>query len=697
MYNANHYHVDLCFYTFIEVMMLLKNKLSIAVSLIITAGTSISTGLHADQKVTVLDKTLKPAANFLAYTEFELSGEPLAESLGLDLDVLDPNQTNAPTAFDFSAGIESYEYSEEAMYALNYQSTMGPHLVNGPLNSIRGGKLENLGNRFVEMAKSVGFSATEIPLNMYPISLPYFAGIPELAQKADITSINGDELEVLTAKGVALKQQAIIPAYYRDYKTLSWDTTRFQRVINPASLGGIFLKEVMWSQDFLGGMHVTKSNEEVEAESSTMDQDGKHSLGVSAADGFNGMVLTELSVDKLLILQNQLGFDGEKLGITFNPNYDPKKKPVWFAHKVAVKEGMNNGVNSIDSLSIVDGSSQLEDIWLMLWPVSEFFAYTDQRNANTAQNPAFLSVFDGAPFAASPKNNTDNNFNNDVIGDDAFSLANNISNLTFKNLEALHFNSTEGTLVTEFVDGKQGKNVKTFDAAYSLVALSIFQRAQDALPVGYASADGGDVDLKTEKGKTALMMIKAQADFILQNLIAKNGLVYDGLTLGGDVNSKTSLDTQFSTIRGLVSAFLATSDLRYKTAARSIYLSVEKHMFDKKINTWAEQPGKATIHTPYTAAAISGGLRETILHLKNEEGESAAALELESLIGRYVSWFKGVINGGMQLSEWLGDSGENLIKGSNTVDSDEDGVKQLTASGGKFGTAMVMANKVSVE
>lgn len=63
----------------------------------------------------------------LAYTEFELSGEPLAEALGLDLDVLDANRADEPTPFDFAAGIESYEYSEEAMYALNYQSGMGPH------------------------------------------------------------------------------------------------------------------------------------------------------------------------------------------------------------------------------------------------------------------------------------------------------------------------------------------------------------------------------------------------------------------------------------------------------------------------------------------------------------------------------------------------------------------------------------------
>jgi len=679
----------------------MKYKLSIAISAV--SLMFVASSVQAGPKVTVLDKQHKPAGNFLAYTEFELSGEPLAEALGLDLDVLDANLNNQPTEFDFSAGVESYEYSEEAMYALNYQSTMGPHLVNGPLNAKRGGKLENLGQRFVEMAGAVGFPAEEIPLNMYPISLPYFSGTPELAQKADLTSVNGDQLEVLTSNGKVIMQQTVIPAYYRDYKSLAWDTTRFERVINPASLGGILLKEVMWSQDFLGGMHITKSDEEVEATSSNMDQDGIHSQGVSAADGFNGMVLTEMSIDKLLILQSQLGFDGQKLGAAFTPAYDPAKKPVWLAHKVAVTESKANGVNAIEKLKVVDGSSQLEDIWLMLWPVSEYFAYTDQRKANTAQNPAFLSVFDGAPFAASLPANTDNDVSNDVAADDAFSLANNIGNLLFKNLNALHFNQAKGTFVTEYRDGKQGKAVSTYDAAYSIVALSIYQRAQDALPVGYASADGGDVDLKTEQGKVALTMIKAQADFIIDNLVAKNGLVNDGLVLGAlldktqAVDQKQSLDAQFAAIRGLVSAFLATNNVRYKEAARNIYLAVEADMFDKSINTWAANPGKPTIHTPYTAAAISGGLREIILHLKNEEGENKPEFELERLTDRYASWFKGVINGGMQLSEWLGDSGENVVKGSKTADSDEDGVLQLSAAGGKFGTAMVMANSVRVE
>lgn len=671
-----------------------KSTLSLAI-----VAAVFTSAAGATAQVSVLDKTHHPASNFLAYTEFELSGEPLAEALGLDLDMLDPNIANEPTPFDFATGIESYESSEEAMYALNYQSTMGPHLVNGPVNTARGGQFSDLNKRITEMANAVGFPASDIPQNMYPISIPYVSGHPEFAQKPDTTTVDGGEVEITTAKGKRKTVPTVVPAYVRDYKTLAWNDATFDQSFNPAATGGILLKEVMWSQDFLGGMHVTQTDEEVEAESTTMDQDGKHSLGVSAADGFNGMMLTEMSIDKLLIMQQKMGFDGQTLGVKFGPDYDPAKSPVWFAHKVAVTEGTANGVKSMAGLKVTDGASTLRDTWLTLWPVAEFFAYSDQRSANRAQNPAFLAVFDGRPFAAAPKANTDGNDNNDVVADDAFSLANNISNLLFKNIAALHYNDEQGTFVTEYNDGQQGNHVDTYDAAYTIVALSIYQRAKDALPVGYASADSGDVNLKTAAGKEALAMIKSQADFIIERLISDNGLVFDGLTLSKIIklNNNKSLDAQFAAIRGLVAAYLATDDVKYKQAARSIYLAVEKNMFDKKINTWATVPGKATIHTPYTEAAISGGLREAILHLKNEEGENEPALELTALTDRYVSWFRTVINGGMQLAEWIGDSGENQIKGSHSTDTDEDGVPQIIAAGGKFGTAMTMANKASVE
>ncbi|MDH2431485.1 hypothetical protein QCD60_02790 [Pokkaliibacter sp. MBI-7] len=658
-------------------------------TLLACAIASVTLSQWASAAVEVKDIRFSPAANMLAYTEFELSGEPLAESLGIDLDTLDPNQVNQPHAFDYKAGIESYEYSEEAMYALNYQSQMGIHLANGPLNKARGGTMQDFGKRVIEMAGAVGFAPEEIPLNMYPLSLPYASGVPELGENIDTATVNSDELDGTTAKGNAMKGSIQTPAYYRDYKTLDWKADSFDKALEPAAIGGIFLKEVMWSQDFLGGMHVAESDEEVEATSATMDQDGKHKLGVSSADGMNGMFLTEESIDKLLTMQQSLGFDGKQLGARITPQYDPAKGIIYFPHKVKVTQGEDNGVNSIAGLSVEDSASTLRDTWMMLWPLSEFYAYSDQRKANEGQNPAFLAVFDGAPFAAAPAANTDADVSNDVAGSDAFSLASNLSNLEFKNLQALHFNSKAGTFVDRFSEGKQGQHVSTYDAAYTLVALQIFQRAHDALPVGYASGDAA-TGIDTPEGKQALELIRKQADFILSKLVGKDGLVADGLALDGKVDAGKSVDAQFAAVRGLTAAFLATKDEKYRDAARKLFAAADKAYFNNKAGSWIR--GDKDEYTPWTQAAISGGLRSAIQNLRNRGDEKEPALELQQLTERYVSWFGNTVNGGMQLAEWLGDSGENVLATGNTGDTDEDGVKQITA----VHRAQVLAGKADV-
>jgi hypothetical protein len=657
---------------------------------------------HADPlkvKVEVLDKTFDTAGGMLAYTEFELSGEPLAEGLGLDLDVLDPNQVNKPTAFDYTAGIESYEYSEEAMYAVNYQSRMGAHLVNGPVNKTRGASMEALGKRFIELAKATSFPVSEIPLNMYPITFPYMSGMPEYASAVDMTPVGKDEIQLLTAHGKDKTIKVDVPAYFRDYKTLAWREDAMDKSFNPAAVAGEMLKDVMWAQDFLGGMHVIENDEEVEAETSTMDQDGKHALGVSSADGYNGAVLTEITWDKLLMLRNRFGYDGQNLGAKISTNYDAKKAPVWFPHKVAVQEAMANDVKSVGDLKVTDGRSTLRDSWMMLWPLSEAYAFSDQRVSNTAQNQAFLSVFDGAPFLAAPTANSDADEGNNVVADDFFSLTAVLADTVFKNIDALHFDAKTGSLMDSY-DGKTSQSITTYDAAYAISALSIYQRARDALPVGYASADAGE-SLNTAVGQRALTMIKSQADFILGKIIGADGPAADSYMVGKGASAKKSLETQFAVVRGLASAYQVTKDDKYKAAARNLFLTIEAKMYDKAIGTYASIPGEADIHTPWTAAAISSGLRSAMLTLRNEEGENAPALDLANLTQRYESWFRTVINGsktneGMQLAEWLNDSGENVVQGSSSGDVDGDNVAQVTAAGGKFGTAMVMAGKVRV-
>ena len=644
--------------------------------------------------VRILDKTFDVGAGMFAYTEYELSGEPLAEALGLNLDVLDSNQADKPTPFDFAAGINSYEYSEEAMYAVNYQSRLGPHLVNGPVNGARGGTLEALGKRFIALANAVGFSRDELLQNLYPITFPLDKGVPEFGQKVDVTPVSSADADITTHAGKEAKIKAVTPAYRRDDATLGWRADGIDKAFTPAAAGGQLLKDVMWAQDFLGGMHVTASDEEVDdIASSDMDHDGTHSLGVSSADGVNGMILTEITWDKLLTLRDRFGYDGKTLGAAIGPDYDAARHPVWFPDKVAVTLDQKSCVNALGALSVTDGGSSLRNTWMLLWPLAELYGFTDQRTANANENKAFLAVFDGDPFPAAPEANRGTDPAKYVKAEDPFSLTETLSNLVFRSLSTLHFNKDAGTVVDSWADGKPGDTVTTFDAAYTIVALDIYQRALDALPVGYASASTGK-PLETEQGKAATALLKTEADFILGKLVGSDSLVADSFTVGKGASADHSLGTQFAVIRALSAAFVATGNEGYRTAACKIYDAVEAHMLDKS-GIYNPTPGKPFEVTPWTAGAVSGGLRELLETLNNREGESDPVLDRALLTKRYTDWFHGV-GRGMQLAEWLDDTGEHLVDGDTTGDINENGIKSITFAGGQFGTAQVMAARVEV-
>jgi hypothetical protein len=64
------------------------------------------------------------------------------------------------------------------------------------------------------------------------------------------TPVNGDQITIKTAKGNEKSVKTQVPAYFRDYATLRWSGS--DNLLVPAAVGGILLKEVMWSQDFLG-------------------------------------------------------------------------------------------------------------------------------------------------------------------------------------------------------------------------------------------------------------------------------------------------------------------------------------------------------------------------------------------------------------------------------------------------------------
>lgn len=669
---------------------------TIATSLLITAGcgqqqASGEAKKKEDYAVPVTDYTFDTAGNMFAYAEFELSGEPLAETLGLNLDLLDPKKRNKPTEFDYIAGIESYEYSEEGMYEVVEKSGLGLHLINGPIVeklAKEGGKQapQILEERFYKLADSTGYPKEEIFRNMYPTFMEYSSGDPHYVQKVDTSEYAENDDKTYT------------PVYQVDFKTLRWDRDKMSKTLTPAAYGGAFLKQALWTGDFLGGFHTVDKDEELEATAADQDKDPNIRLGVSTADGFQGVVLAEEIWNKLAYIRDGLFYDAKTKQLTSGAGsqYNPANGFVYLPHEIKVTEEGKDAAKA-SKLEVSDSRSLLRDQWMMLWPASEFYGTTDQRPDNKNVNPAFQAVFDGAPFAAAPKENTDNTAENDVKAQDPYSVNRDVLLQVFKNLEAMHFNKEIGAFISTNDGQKQGDYVNSFDAGYTLEALRIFQRAIDGLPVGYAS--GADAQgLQTEEGKLAIDMMKKQADFMMDKMMTKDGLIANGFTVGKGPDEKpAALEAQLGAVRGLTAAYLATKEDKYREAARSLYNAVDTKMWDKKLKVYKTADGKMQ-YTPYTAGSVSAALRLALLNLGNTEADKQQypSLDKETVISRYVDFYNRVIDGpslqeGMQASE-LWDTGDSYKKGDKSGNTDKDTVPQVQAGHGKYGIAPVLVN-----
>lgn len=638
--------------------------------------------------VSVTDYNFDTAGNMFAYAEFELAGEPLLEGLGVDLDLLDPKEVDQPAKFDYTAGIEAYEYSEEAMYEVVEKSGLGLHLINGPVvgeMAKEKGKEshEMLAERYYELADAVGYPREEIFSNMFPTLIEYSKGDPHYIEKVDTE-------EYASGDG-----DTYVPNYQVNFKSLRWDREKMDKVLNPAAYGGTFLKQALWAGDFLGGFHTVDKDEELEGETPNDDQDENIRLGVSSPDGMQGMFLVEGIWNKLNFIKNGLFYNGKELtSAGVGSQYDPAKGFVYLPHKIEVEEDGNDMMPNAKSMKLSDSRSVLNDQWLMLWPAAEFYGMTDQREENKNVAASFRALFDSNPYPSAPKENLDTDQANDVASTDPYSVNKDVLLHVFKNLDAMHFNKDAGAFVTEHDGKKQGNYVDTFQAGYTVESLRIFQRAIDGLPVGYASGDAAE-GLKTKEGERAKEMIKTQADFIMNELIMENGLAAKGYTIGTGVDQEVTLQAQLGAIRGLTAAFLATFDDKYREAARGIFVAMDENLWDQELKAYKTGNDEFK-YDAYTAGGVAAVFRVAINNLSNSDSdqEQPAPLEVDAIVEKYTDFFDSVIDGpsldeGMQASEFW-DTGDFYLNKGKLGNTDKDNVPQIQAGHGKYGIAPVL-------
>ena len=598
------------------------------------------------QLVIKKDNLFRTADQMFLANELFLSGEPFAESLGYNLDDLDPMAPNSPDSIAYATGIEGYEYSRYLLGTVISRSGIGLNMMWSPMieqmaamepdtfdGKFTGGMVNGFkeDDEMMKMVMHFGMLANQMaPMNPFPQFADFESGNPQLPQ-------------------------TVAPDFAMDFATLRWDRSQFSKVLNPAAMGQSLWKQYYWAKDMLGAFHDGDDNG-IEADgiispdsvgSPNFDPNNNVFYGGNNLDGFIGQVLTAESVNKVIFILNKLAYDGTTLGAVDPATYDPANGIKYFPHRITVTEKSMGDMlpPMLETLIITDASSQLFDqISLLLGTVS----YKNMMNPsiNDSEHYAYHAVFDGNPFPA-PMSVSG------MMG--PYDIMAGASMVLFKNILAMHFNETAGS----FVDASglsggvvsKGNSISSVNAGYVLLVLRDVVNEFAGTPLAAMATDA----------------LNAQASFIYSSLKDPDGGFYNGynITTGADKSAKKA-ESQAAIARGLYAAYELTNNSAYLDAANEAYQFLISSFYVASEQIFRTEEGNNTAsYNPFNLAVLSGGLREASLVGGNDD---AAAI--------YTRFFNKVYNP-MLLAE-------AEVSGETGNDSDGDGIPYV--AGGTVAT-----------
>jgi hypothetical protein len=553
----------------------------------------VTTTLNA-QLVIKKNDLFRTADQMLLANELFLSGEPFAESLGYNLDDLDPMVPNLPDSIAYTTGIEGYEYSRYLLGSVISRSGIGLNMMWSPMigqmaamepeffdgmftGGMKNGFKED--DEMMMMVHHFSMLANQMaPMNPFPQFADFESGNPQLPQ-------------------------TVAPDFAMDFATLRWDRSQFSKVLNPAAMGQSLWKQYYWAKDMLGAFHdsldVTIDADGVVSPDSVgnphFDPNNNVFYGGNNLDGFIGQVLTAESINKVEFILNNLAYDGTSLGMVDPATYDPANGIKYLPHRVAVTESSVNEMlpPKLSGLEVIDASSQLFDQVSLLLGTIHFKNMMDP-NSNDSEHLAYHAVFDGDPFPAPMS----------VSGEmGPYDIMAGASMVLVKNLLAMHFNETAGTFVdtSGLSEGtvSSGNVISAVNAGYVLLALKNVAEEFAGTPLATMSTDA----------------LNAQASFIYGSLKDPDGGFYNGYNLisGADKSAKKA-ESQAAIARGLYAAYELTNNSSYLDAANEAYQFLISRFYVPSEQIFRTEEGNNTAsYSPFNLAVLSGGLREAAL------------------------------------------------------------------------------------
>jgi hypothetical protein len=613
------------------------------------------------------DHTFVVADHFLASIEMQISGEPLAQLLGKNLAgynrfskfpdlYTDDSGFTTVDPMSYSMAIESYEYSKQPMNNTSFESGAGLSLAWGPLlnpQALTGdAAFVLLRDRLQHLAAQAGAAGpagsnwviapapTANPLNVYgwPGYWPVFAEFRSF--DPDMAPTGGATRGCSVVGGYAASMMGLqtVGDYECGYNSLNLPQreTQVTKLIEPAALGFALWKQGLWVINYWQSLHDAAGNPVTEVAAADLPAVGQPGSGIFLGDvaleGWQGLsMLDEMDNKAAWMLTRALTSDGVTLGGFASTKealaYDYTSPLRWWPATVAVAEvgGAEPAAGSSwkyfpqpTGLTVADGRSRLRGLAALAGGWSELFALTDAHNAEVGGLPGPRATFDGDPFAA------DNQLPDGEESPHDRALAN--LKVALIDIDRLHFDAAHAVLVDDATPATYGTTVTTVDAAYTIVALRTAYRALSSSLTLYSNdtpdAHGGPSALDgsplagapAEIGDRILELIAAEADFLADKLVGDGGDVANGLELAANRPDATAtrVESEAAAIRGLLDAYLATSNVRYRVVAEKVYADFDRRFWMRDVRALRTTAGvdHEQVWTPIAFGTVQGALRQ---------------------------------------------------------------------------------------
>jgi hypothetical protein len=630
--------------------------------------------------------------HMLAGGEMQISGEPLAETMGRELagysrDVLPPDlYTDAKLGVawidlpGFSTAVESYEYSKQPMNFLAFESGAGTALSHAAHVPDLAAAIQHFAQASGALGKWV-FPAGTYPANnpvgntnpsgngnpannplgwpgIWPTNHVFASFDPTIVPTSDVAqrcSISSDD----SPQGAGSRE--LCADYECEATTLHLAdrAAQIDATITPGADGFATWKYGLWTLNYLQIMHDDQEAPIDAVAAADLAKVGTPGFGVyvgsSFIEGFQAaMFVLESDARADDWLARLSTGDGASLsGFTSTAAalaYDFAAAPRWFPSRIAVTETAGADGFPVPAYALASADSELFDLLGLALGYAEMFALTDHANVDVGGSQPARAYFDGDPFADDDQLAD----GEDTVHDRALAML----RVVVIDLARLHAGS-DGVLVDHVTmqgsAATRGHTVATISTAYAVIALRTVLRslgsqlelysnntpdaattgALDALPIRDPS------DATKTFGALVRGLVRAQAELLYDHLTDASGRAYTGWDIAAAqvVDQADSLDAHTAAIRGLFASYLATGDTKYRDRALAVWARLDATFYDVDARVYRAEPVTADLiytvtYTPLRFALLQSTLRDMYELVATRPGGEALVLPLEERIAR---------------------------------------------------------------